>query len=196
MNTRTDVKTGRSETIPGLENAGCGIGCANIALSHNGRDVYYVRTVPATSEHQAVVSLIRHSLADGQEKVIYQTDGPILHSPAVSPDDRQIAFGENKLVKIGSADGGRAREVFNGSAFGIVWTPDGRRLLLRGDLGDGKVQVLSVPVTGGVPVPTGIETGIWLALHPDGRRVAYTDSEDRTEVVAVRNLFAGQKGGK
>ena len=73
----------------------------------------------------------------------------------------------------------------------------GRYLLLRGWLADGKVQLLSMPVAGGAPKPTGLEMGIYFAVHPDGRRVAYWDTADpQIEVLAIKNLFAGQKGGR
>ena len=63
----------------------------------------------------------------------------------------------------------------------ISWTPDGRHVVIGGPDVDKLDELWRFPATGGKPRKTnfGIKV-IQLALHPDGRRVAFSRMEPRT----------------
>jgi sugar lactone lactonase YvrE len=217
-NKRVDVLSGRQGSIPGLEREqpepGTSMAQA-IALSHDGRSVYYAVNDGDAAKHDGryTVHLVRHDVASGQKREIYHTTSPIpgLYSIAVSPDDRLVAFGELRLlteggmsVKVISAEGGEAREVFSKFSWGVAWGGDGRYLLLKGAGVNGKLEFLWVPAAGGPARPSGLRAGdITLnastdrarafAVHPDGRHVAFADSGYQQEIVAIKNLLADQK---
>ena len=76
--------------------------------------------------------------------------------------------------------------------------------MLKGAGTDGRLEFLWVPAAGGPARPSGLRAGdITLhvstdrarafAVHPDGRHVAFADSEHQQEIVAIKNLLADQK---
>jgi hypothetical protein len=133
-------------------------------------------------------ALVRRELETGQERVIDQGTYS-LRRIAISPDDRQVAFLAATSLRVVSAEGGQAREVFNRAANGLGWSSDGRYLLVTSN-----DELLSVPVAGGEPKPTGLKVGYWMSVHPDGRRIAFVPPmNEENAIVAIKNLVVGRK---
>ncbi len=204
-NKRIDVTSGRQESIPGLDFKRDNLSATSVGLSHDGKSAYYSvdDDDAANSGGWFTLHLIRQDVQTGQKRELYRTTSPAraLSSIAVSPDDRLVAFSETRangkgVVKVISAEGGEAREVFAKSS-GVGWGADGRHVMLIDAGTDGNGEFLWVPVAGGPARPTGLRCGgrAWgFAVHPDGRRVAYVDGPDvHDEIVAIRNLLTSQK---
>jgi Tol biopolymer transport system component len=54
------------------------------------------------------------------------------------------------------------------------WTPDGKHVLVK-HVGNGRDDVLLVPVDGSAPRKLDLPGALWgwLSMHPDGERIAY-----------------------
>ena len=101
------------------------------------------------------------------------------------------------MVKVIPSEGGQARELFGKSTWGVAWSKDSRYLLVRGSGADGKYELFSVPVDGSPIRPTGLEIpAVHLAVHPDGRRIAYQTGASVSEIVALKNLLPAPKAGR
>lgn len=212
---RTDVKTGRTQAIPGFE----GVGLAGVdfvggglpgpdnppALSPDGKTIYYSKADSKGDPRAGIdlkghVTLVRREIEGGPERVIYQSTSPIhLKTIAVSPDSREVAFVEASLsptsgsVMVMSVEGGQPREVFKGWAWGIGWSGDGKYLLFRG--GD-NMELWSAQVSGGTAKSTRLETDV-MAVNPDGRRVAFALRRfDSLPIFAIKNLVVGPKSAR
>ncbi len=145
-------------------------------------------------------------LATGQEHRIVErlSSRPAL---GVSPDGQRVAlvFTDNDAgtahVSTVPIDGGPMREIarltypqhYETHGFGsAVWTPDGRYILaMRGEWErEGSHDIVAVPVDGGEPIhlknASPGERGH--ALHPDGRRIAYTGGQPRMELWVLDDL--------
>ena len=96
--------------------------------------------------------------------------------PAISPDGRQIAFSYMGDIWVVSADGGRAVQITNNTAYERepVWAPDGRTLAFTSNR-NGNNDVFIVAASGGVPVQLTFHTGDDLATDfmPDGQFVLF-----------------------
>jgi Tol biopolymer transport system component len=205
---RIDVKTGRVEPIAGLERVSSVYYPGTyVAVSHDGKTFYYSVNDNDRNNGLVTVHLMRRRVDTGEEQDLYQAKSPLpngIHSIAVSPDDRQVAFGETHrdaiVVKVIPSEGGQARELFGKSNWGVAWSKDSRYLLVRGLLAgrdNQKSELVSVPVDGGPIRPTGLELqAIPLAAHPDGRRIAYQTAASVSEIVAMKNLLPEAKAGR
>ena len=70
------------------------------------------------------------------------------------------------------------------------WMPDGRRLVIARGEGTKPRTGLIVPLDGGTPTPLQLDSRLpagsyFLAIHPDGRRVAFSQGETAHEVRTV-----------
>ena len=129
---------------------------------------------------------------------------------ALSPDGQQLAFHSDKVLQVMPAAGGEPREVLRlppsehfPGWFGPAWTPDGRHIIVRkgeslypDDPEAGARQlyeVCRVPIEGGEPQKLGFAMKPFhkLSIHPDGRRIAFTQPGARreAEVWAMENFL-------
>lgn len=74
------------------------------------------------------------------------------------------------------------------------WTPDGKHVLVK-HVGKGHDDVLLVPVDGGAPRKVDLPgaMGGWMAMHPDGKRIAYLAGEHEEEVWMIENFLPSPK---
>jgi Tol biopolymer transport system component len=119
---------------------------------------------------------------------------------AISPDGLSIVCLEpgaapgTTVLKVAPIAGGEARNVTHferDHPFVLRWTPDGRRLVYVRSLRERESATgFSIPVSGGVPVELDarIRWGPSLAIHPDGRRVAYEKSGTAYEVWSLEGF--------
>jgi len=140
-------------------------------------------------------SIRLRELATGREQVVYPQPGGDF---AVSPDGRRLAVSVARdpeaVLLIVPVDGGPARELLRvpeTGAFGMGWTPDGRRILFsrRGNFENR--ELWQVPVEGGEARSTGLT--MWglaeFRIHPDGRRIAFTGGGRQSEVWVLENFL-------
>lgn len=130
-----------------------------------------------------------------------------IHSWALSPDGRRIAFAVaedstrsdwnvSRVLRVMPVEGGEAVEVTrvgdDQEIIAIRWTPDGNTLLFAAGVGDGHVAdggIWRVPVDGGEPILTDLPlTAIQLVqldFHPDRSRVAFSTGDMWAEIWAM-----------
>ena len=183
-----DVKTGETKLIAKREGAGFPhANLRNPAWSPDGKAVYFWR------ESEAV---IKRDLTTGKETELYRGRSGS-EGLDVSPDGRWLAFFRplDSLIVIPTA-GGEPREVCrlsetesNESPWNFVrWTPDGKHLLFRKRVKElwrvqvdtGEQQQIDSPA---------MDRIINVALHPNGRRIAYTVGKRSSEFWVMENFL-------
>jgi Tol biopolymer transport system component len=90
-----------------------------------------------------------------------------------------------------------------GSFSGLEWARDGKRLLFTKSDGGGRIPGLTpelwqISVDGGAPQQVGLTTQTrgTLAIHPDGRQVAFTAGEAKEEVWVMENFLPPLKAAR
>ena len=149
---------------------------------------------------EKIRKIVRRATASGQEKELYS--GPRTpRAISVSPDGRRLAFvlwpyewdGKPSLCLM-PADGGEIKTLYAPSVEGdlpwnteMAWTPDGENVLFT----NGKALWI-VPAAGGpvrqtdLKLPGSIGQ---LSMHPNGKRIAFTNSTSTTELWALENFL-------
>jgi Tol biopolymer transport system component len=122
-------------------------------------------------------------LAEGAPTHLWSgADGRVLGGPAVSADDRRLAFvvqrhGRTQL-HVMNADGSGARRM--GDALdvrgGPAWSPDGAWLAVAATR-DREPRLLKIPVGGGEPVPLADEYALDPVWAPSGRFLLYSGAD-------------------
>ena len=110
-----------------------------------------------------------------------------------SPDGRRIAFttrGGRDLFVRSARDGNDARIVATDSFVKVMndWSPDGRHMIYAQIDAETKLDLWSIPVSGGTPTPV-LKTRFNEAqarISPDGRWIAYVTEQSGTAEVWVR----------
>ncbi|HSM03918.1 MAG TPA: hypothetical protein VK858_04825 [Longimicrobiales bacterium] len=198
---RVDLQTGAFSMLMRTD----GVTPGHFALSADGGTVYLgVPTPDRTSD--GWLGLVAHDLATGEERRLGEIGWP--GRIEISPDGTTLAAVVHDLDRGPNAgsmgtiplEGGPARVLFRAPKesypAGFAWTPDGASILLLTDEstsyaagaevtlwrvdaaeGGGEVVHLSEHVD-----PKG------LAVHPDGRRIAFRSGEPRGEVWAMEGL--------
>ena len=194
---RIDIQTGDFERIVTTT-----LGWPS-AWSGDGKAIFYHKSDSANNGSSIVV----RNLDTGQEKELHSLANSSSHYAgglALSRDGRQLAFevseSGTKIVKVMPAAGGDARELLRGdesllhTSFGsIAWTPDGRSVLFarRASPGGLKTELWSISVQGGEPRKLDLtaENMRDLSVHPDGRHIAFTAGQGRSEVWVMENFL-------
>jgi len=211
---RVDVRTGDLTML--VERRAAGEYLSEPAWSPDGKAIFYRRSQPAK---QPVV-VVKRDLQTGEEKEVLREAG--LGSWALSPDGQRLAFLGNTgkdfeyatALKVVPVAGGEARELFavREPQFlsEVAWMPDGRHLMFfRGadrheEVGVGGFldmtkQLWRIPAEGGqaqrIDLP--LKKLRFLAIHPDGRQIAFTAGEGvSTEVWVMENFLPVVKTGR
>jgi Tol biopolymer transport system component len=170
--------------------------------SPDGKSIYYLLRSQATKNDRVFV----RNLDTGQEREIFRTDAgiTIVNNLAVSADGREIAFfvlNPGPVIKIIKSTGEPTREIsldpkeapLGTLGIGpIAWTPDGRHLVYAtANTQNAKTELWRVPVEGGQPQKVGIsmESLAGLSMHPDGKRIAFSAGQLKSEVWAFEHLL-------
>jgi Tol biopolymer transport system component len=151
-------------------------------------------------------TILAHDLETNEEKQLFKAVGKI--SPAnltISPDGRQLAFSlsgtapETSLMVMPVA-GGSPREILqlkdpesirSGWKGSVEWIADGRQILFVKAQKDRKDELWQISAEGGKPRNLGITNqGIisQLRVHPDGKRVAFTNAKLGNDVWVIENF--------
>ena len=181
--------------------------------SLDGKAIFYSYR-PAESQTPLVATAIRRrDVETGRETEIYRsaTSEPGPNNLALSPDGRWLAFGlgygvDSGVLMVMPAAGGEPRELmrspwseqwdtFATPFTGLEWAGDGRHLLFSGAGAGASAEYESelwrISVEGGEPHKVGLITQRrgTLAIHPDGRQIAFTAGETKREVWVMENLL-------
>lgn len=159
-------------------------------------------------------SIVRRNTESGEEKTLYTAPNS-LRSFSLSSDGKFLAFivsknrPEDRLhVRLIPADGGAPTDLFTASYDAILswsgremaWTPDSKTLLFAHRKENApEVEIWRVSAQGGDAQPTGFKfqrTAGPLQFHPDGRRLAFSRSEAKTEYCVMENFLPVQKASK
>jgi Tol biopolymer transport system component len=203
----TDVQSGQPKVLP----SGIGSAAWYPVFSADAKTLYYIQYAPSEKGAPRQPRVMSRNMAGGEARELYRTEEPVeLDALALSPDGRQVAFlitdwnrrPNSFRVMILSAEGGQPRELWRSEQFitAVTWTRDGRRLLAIRNSDSGPRQLWSVPVDGGKPELSGLpmpgEASVphSLALHPDGRRIAFSSQTGPIEELwVIRNLLSGSE---
>jgi Tol biopolymer transport system component len=172
-------------------------------LSHDGMTIYYVQHDKKADAFQ----ILARDLTNGKEKEIYRSDAPL--NISLSPDGQRLAilahfFMSDKIPRLNviPSEGGELQELCRfeegidirvGAPF--TWTPDGKYILftMKSPKKDNeKWDLYRIPVKGGIPEKLGLEMGGFnmnLSVHPDGRHIAFSTSEQSISEIWVMENF-------
>ncbi len=168
-------------------------------FSNDGKQINYVRGQ----------SLMTFDLKTRRESELYRANSGI-YMLATSPDGQRLAFCESSeavfpnVVMTIPASGGEPRELLRvpeGKTFpwgvGISWTPDGRHVVVgRPGAPDQPDELWIIPATGGEPRKLNLGFKVRkLSLHPDGRRIAFGQSDaDAGDIWVMENFLPVDNG--
>jgi len=197
---RINVQTGGSEPVELFRVAGFGVA----AWTRDGKTMFFQRW--GADQGSAIVA---RDVATGQEREVHSLTKPSVYvsSPKVSPDDRNLAVVVNdpenrsKVVTVVPLAGGEARHVLRSGQMvwppAIAWAPDGQGVLFvkQPNADDPRTELWLVPLEGGEPRKLDLAARDMrdLAVHPDGRRIAFTSGGDRSEVWVMENFLLPAK---
>jgi Tol biopolymer transport system component len=179
--------------------------------SPDNKTIYFIHAQarPGQASLKTPHNLAVRDLESGRETELVRAESPsFIRQFALSPDGRQVAFtwdvgGQKKgCLKVIPATGGEPRELFctdESSVFHqtVRWTPDGRHIVFglakpSGDLAHHlTVELWRIAAEGGQPQKLGLGMDFlqFLAVHPDGRRVAFTVGQPAAEVWVMENFL-------
>ena len=159
--------------------------------------------------------IIERNLATGVDRELFRqrTTGSSI-SIKVSPDGRHVATveasGTRQTLLLLPVDGGEPRELLRANAgeefdgFRLVWTPDGRSVVLpktvTGDKPRAELWLVPVTTNGAARKLTAPNLENWIipgggfAIHPDGTRVAFVGAagSQGAEVWAIEDALPKQ----
>lgn len=189
---RIDVRSGEISRETGPRRAG-----PTIDVSRAGESVLLLdrSEVGKVDEKE----LMARNLASQAEQVVANLPAEREYGAlALAPDGRRAAIvyrgPERKTsgIRLITLDTGSSRDAFEVAHpvhlelahSPLAWAPDGRHLLaVRGEWeAPGSHALISVPIDGGEPMTLMPRLVRHLALHPDGRRLAFSGGEARTEL--------------
>jgi len=174
------------------------------AWSRDSKAIFSYRSDSVTSR----IPIVVRDLETGQEKELYSlifSDSSFYTTGlALSRDGEQLAFSVSesglRIIKVIPSMGGEVRELLREDeslitiAFGtMVWASDGRSLLFVRSTtpGGSKTELWQIPLQGGEPRKLELvaENMRDLSVHPDGKHLAFTAGQEKSEVWVMENLL-------
>ncbi len=185
------------------------------AWSHDGKQIFHNNRVH-TGRTEYSWSIVAHNPETGEDKELYGEEEYAPIALAVSPDGQQLAFHNRQTLQVMPTTGGEPREILRLQPPEIMsigttpaWTPDGRYIIVgKGEYYPDDPEatarelfdVWRFPVEGGEPQKLGFAMSAFhqLSVHPDGRRIAFTQPGARweREIWAMENFLPELKGAK
>jgi Tol biopolymer transport system component len=184
---RLDTTDGRADLLLSVKTDPLGIGFRRRPdLSPDGRSIFYIDKSQAPGQ-----SLLMRFDIDTRRHVELRRapDRFEFRAVAVSPDSTQLAYSDGEGLSVMPVGGGESQKVLADGDDELAWAPDQRYLLFGSRNG-----LSRVPVGGGEREETHLSGGFrrfrFLALHPDGHRIAYRAQENRLfELWALENFL-------
>jgi Tol biopolymer transport system component len=174
------------------------------AWSHDSKSIFSYRSDSVTRS----IPIVMLDLETGREKELYNLNfgGSTYYAGGLtlSRDGKQLAFAVSesgsKIIKVIPAMGGEARELLRGDeslmniSFGtIAWASDGKNLLFVRPVNSGgsETDLWLIPLQGGEPRKMELSAKNMhdLSVHPDDRHIAFTTSQDRSEIWVMENFL-------
>jgi Tol biopolymer transport system component len=175
---RVDMRTGERASAPRLVLPALPSG-ASFDVSQDGARLVYSGGAIRTQVH-----LFRFG-PNGGEPLEHRTvtRGTARHiAPRLSPDGQHLAYirktGASQDIYVSMLDGSDARRVSVlyqwDRLFDLTWAPDGERLLVHAETGDGP-ELVVVTLSDGTAerLETNPPATVWMDWSPDGRFIAY-----------------------
>lgn len=166
------------------------------ALMPDGKAIVYMH---------ATTPIVLRDLLGGQERVVYDKPADFALSPdgqwlVIAEDDPPTRASVLKLVKIGQ---GPVRELARSSRSGgfsnnFRWSPDGRDVFyVKGPPDSPRTELWRVSVASADSQRLGVvvDGARHLAVHPDGRRVAFSAGTFTGELWVVENFLPARANG-
>jgi Tol biopolymer transport system component len=170
---RVDAETG-AETTMVQSDRGPDELIEAAVLSRDGRLVYYRKVIAGAARSAAIVE---HDIASGRERELLRRD--LLAGMMLSPDGRYLAVGGRDASMLIPLNGEPPRELLSRPGSGVMvamWAPDSTSVYVWQRQAK---QMLRVGLKGEPPVPVDFDVdleqvgGMRIAVHPNGRQVAY-----------------------
>jgi len=170
--------------------------------SRNGQDVFYCRNDISTKSTQ----LVARDLNSGDDRIL--VPGPAGLSVTASPDGKHVAYWTSAdstgdgILNVISLKDGKCREIhrLKGEDYGdLAWSPDGQRIyFVRRNFRAKKFEIWQIPADGGEPQPLGQSASVvtQLSVSPDGKRMAYSINELKSEMWVMENFLPKSAGEK
>jgi hypothetical protein len=148
--------------------------------------------------------LIRRDLDTGDDTELHRTQstGIGFFGLTVSSDGSKLAFSVNvadrrRALMVMRTDGGSPREIYRTTVDDLshhgamIWTKDGKHLIVTARCGPGGQQLCAIPAEGGDlrPLGLGMSDITTRMIASDGRRLAITHETRSPELWAIRNLL-------
>jgi Tol biopolymer transport system component len=193
---RVDVQTSASTVVLAPQANGNGTAQIVDTISPDGAFLYY-KYMTQTDD-----VIMRLNLSTGARERIYESKGGFfVRTFSLSPDGSKIASyvsikDAEEAVFVMPATGGEMRRIYtvpkgeSAHAPGALnWTADGSAVLFHRVVRL-KDELLRIPVNGGTAekILTADQVSS-LAVHPDGRHIAWESHSYSSEVIVVDNLF-------
>jgi Tol biopolymer transport system component len=178
------------------------------ALSPDGKALFYTsaellgsRAGPGDLKS---LRLVRRQLDTGDETELHRTQstGVGFFGLTVSSDGSKLAFSVNvadrkRALMVMPADGGSPREIYRTTVYDLsnngamIWTKDGKHLIVTARCGSGGHQLCAIPAEGGTlrPLGLGMLEITTRMISSDGRRLALTHQTRSPELWVIRNLL-------
>jgi len=127
--------------------------------------------------------IILHTVTDGSETTIFQTDD-LIEAPNWSPDNSfLIVNGNGRIYRLDLDDPQQLHHIPTdpithcNNDHGI--SPDGKTLVISDSPGRGTSLIYTLPITGGTPqLVTPNAPSYWHGWSPDGQTLTYTARRD------------------
>ena len=168
----------------------------------DGKRVYY--SVPAADRSGGVV-VIEHDLTTSKEREVLRRTSraeQIHRDINISPDGRFIASSsdDGRALVLYPLQGTAPREIYRAPDGRLVqptmaWTADSQGLVVRTGAGPEQARELwVVRLDGRAPVKLELAAPVSdFRLHPDGRRIAFTARQRRSEVWLLQNFLPTER---
>ncbi len=166
--------------------------------SSDGKAIYYMFRSPEKFQESIIR---RKDLTTGEEKDVYH--GFNIRWMRISPDGNRFAYFRNDTINkshvVGIMDihSGKDLELWRvpeteapGGISGGAWSPDGSYILVERSFRQG-TELRRFPSTGGKgEILHFFPEGGWgFVIHPDGKRIAFTQSIDNQELWVLENFL-------
>lgn len=196
---RVNINTG---DVSPIVTEGQGFHCPR--CTPDGKYMFY----EIDSWEDRVFKIMRHDFETGKSQEFYRSSSQIIRMD-VSPDGELLAFPEwavDKALKIIPVKGGKPRSIheFEEGTWctSVAWSPNGNYLFIskvpKGEDKRGRIELWRISKDGGKAVKYPLEVNGMgdLCIHPDGRRLAFSDLKVDDATYVMENFLPKDRAGK
>jgi len=209
---RMDVQSGRTSLL--IQTSVVESTIDGYAWAPDGKSIYYGLNMARAKEKVGL--LLKRDLQTGQEKEIHREPWPNgVRNVQISPDGKYLSFvaeqleQETEFLKVLPVEGGTPRDLYtikgidNWTMFHhYAWVPNSKQILIfkyvrSGKKTNGDLWRISLDGTEPKKMSTiALESPGFLAVHPDGKSIAFLAGQLIYEVWAMENFLPQAKPDK